>query len=232
MDGKVEVAAVNLKYGFTAVEKDHDHSFELGQYRTGKLTQRIENEIRDSFEPFLFSGFEICGKTMSELVKSPYFKLGSLTFDADHRLATLTFEYAPPDKSRDTAITGGTVVFDSQNEWNIQSFDCKTVWGSIDGKVDYTKSDGELVPSAFVTQMHGTADSSLSIDRYTLSEFGAVHEGDEAPVHLKDYGLPSPESLRSVPISQRSIPWFLVGNVAFIGILVAGYLATRSKLAR
>lgn len=224
-NGLIGIAAANSQYAFQANRPIKDKEFELDLYRTNKQAIGVRKRVCDYFEPFLFAGFEISGKTMPAFAASQEFSLVSLEEDTDRKTATATFKYGSPKSSPDTAVTGGTVTFATDKYWAIESFNCTTVWGRMEGTVKYREFNGMPIPAVYETRSYPTSDSKVGNTRYELLEIAELQRGKE-PIYLENYGLMAPPPKIGVQQSGSRI-WFWVCSVIVLGI--AAYIALRRR---
>lgn len=227
-DDGVLVTAANAQYAFEVNRRDQNAGFELKQLRTKELTM-LSMRIRDTFEPFLFAGFEICGKSMPDLVSSERFKVQSLTEDTENKKAKLVFTYARQDAKSETAMTGGIVVFATSKHWAIESFDCTTIWGRMVGTVEYQDVNGLFVPRAYDIRSYGDSDTSEVRELYEMQ--GISKLTGTAPVWLEDYGLSAPTL--KVGRIEGSTRWLLfLANIVLVTGLLGAYYILRVRPKR
>lgn len=192
--GQCSVQVAGIESAFAVHQDEPEGVFKLRLFdnKNGPRAQVIRERTLDTVEPVLFAGFEVCGKMLPDLVGSPHFTLKSLSEDKSQKTATLTFEYSPPEKQRDTAIAGGSIQFQTEPSWLIKSYDCPTFWGRMKGAVEYREIDGTRIPARTDVVSLGKDAGTYSVDHNEITGIERLEDA-RAPLHLADYGLQTPE---------------------------------------
>lgn len=216
----VEVTASNASYIFDAKSKSDDGPFELGDIRRGVNFQSLDQHVRDSWEPFLFSGFEIFAKTMPELVSSDGFALQALDIDETEKSAKMTFQYTSSNRPPDTAITGGAITFDTSRFWAIRNYECTTIWGRVEGTIEYQPFGECVIPKSTEQIMRGDVNRSETVETFVLENIEQLPHDVKLPVHLEDYGLREPAtSLQTARSGRWPIFWLNAVLVSIVAVL-------------
>jgi hypothetical protein len=215
----IRLVAFNPDYLFDATRTSGESGYLLGNLRRGEGNRRVEVAVRDSWEPFLFSGFEIVNAKLPDLVADPGFKLLSFDRDEAQKTATMVFEFARDGSAVETSLTGGLIVLDTGRNWAISRYECPTMWGRMEGEVRYSQSESDAVPEVCRRVMYGSADDSVIEEVFELKELRPLAADEAVPVSLADYGLSAP----SVEVAQGSHlgRWMLLLNGVLLCLAIA-----------
>jgi hypothetical protein len=177
---------------------------------TTERVKAMAAEIKDG----LHAPWFLLGRSLSDWLKEPGFKIQTVEPAEDIKLVRVGFEYHKTPNDPREWIAPGFFVVDPANHWTLRSYQARMWWGEIEAGLDY----GEPVDSLPVVRKRSerwTGKDKTVMQKTLQIESIARKDVQEDQFRLPAFGLPEPNFQGEVGNRQL----VLIGLAILCGVL-------------